>query len=73
MLMISKEQMMTRTARCELAQAAQTFLDKVEALGKMQDLTDLNIAIYDDTDLCIEDAQNVLHFLIQQLERTTNA
>jgi hypothetical protein len=70
---MNRQEMMTRTARGELARAAQAFLDKVEQLKQMEDLTVLNTTIYDTTDLCIEDAQNVLNSLIQQLEGTTNA
>jgi hypothetical protein len=56
-------------ARAELAQAAQIFLDKVDQLAKLEPLVDLNTTIYDDTDLCLNDATNVLYFLIQALEK----
>ncbi|MBW4450721.1 MAG: hypothetical protein KME38_28815 [Spirirestis rafaelensis WJT71-NPBG6] len=69
---MNRQEMILRTAKGEVAHAAQVFIDKVEQLRKIEDLTYLNTAVYDSTDLCIEDAQNVLHFLIKQIEGTTN-
>ena len=56
-------------ARAELAQASQIFLDKVAQLEKLEPLVELNTAIYDITDLCVNDATNVIYFLIQALEK----
>ena len=60
---------MINSAKAELAEAAQVFLSKVDALEKLHPLTELHQAVYDRTDLNINDATNVLHFLIEALEQ----
>jgi hypothetical protein len=65
---MNRQEMMLRAARGELADAAQMFLDKVDALEKLESLTEINTAVYESTDLCLGDATNALYFLIQHLE-----
>ncbi len=60
---------MIQSAKAELAQAAQTFLDKVDQLEKLESLIDLYTAVYETTELCVNDATNVLYVLIQALEK----
>jgi hypothetical protein len=63
-----RKQIMIASAKAELSQAAQTFLDKVDQLEKLESLTELNTAVYEGTDLCVSDATNVLYYLIEALQ-----
>ncbi|MBW4450761.1 MAG: hypothetical protein KME38_29030 [Spirirestis rafaelensis WJT71-NPBG6] len=66
---MNKQEIMVNSARAEVAQSAQTLLNKIDALERLEPLTELQQAVYDRTDLNISDATNVLHFLIEVLEQ----
>lgn len=66
--MTTYKEIQIRTARTELALACETFLEKVEALERLEGLSNLHTSVYEACDLTIFNATTVVHFIKESLK-----